>query len=86
MRPIAANHNASVAQVALTWLLSKEAVSSIILGASKLHQLEDNLGVLNVKLNAAELAGLDVATELGPVYPNWFTDRIAVDQPLAKTL
>jgi aryl-alcohol dehydrogenase-like predicted oxidoreductase len=86
MRPIAANHNASVAQVALAWLLSKEAVSSIILGASKLHQLEDNLGVLNVKLNAAELAGLDAATELGPVYPNWFTDRIAVDEPLAKTL
>ncbi|MGH8017665.1 MAG: aldo/keto reductase [Opitutaceae bacterium] len=49
MREIARTHEASVPQVALAWLLGRDAVSSVILGASKLHQLEDNLGAGDVK-------------------------------------
>jgi aryl-alcohol dehydrogenase-like predicted oxidoreductase len=86
MRQLAMQHRASVAQIAIAWLLAKDAVSSVILGATKLSQLDDNLGAANVKLTAAEIAELDAATPLAPVYPNWFTDRIAVDQPLAKAL
>jgi aryl-alcohol dehydrogenase-like predicted oxidoreductase len=86
MRQLATQHRASVAQIALAWLLAKDAVSSVILGASKLSQLDDNLGAANVKLTTAEIAELDVTTPLAPVYPNWFTDRIAVDQPLAQAL
>jgi len=86
MRPIAKAHGASVAQVALAWLLAKDAVSSVILGASKLAQLEDNLGVLNFRLSEAEMADLDGATSLAPVYPNWFTEGVGVDRLLAKAL
>lgn len=86
MRSIAKNHRASVAQVALAWLLAKDAVSSVILGASKLTQLEDNLGALDVKLTADEVDELDAATPLAPVYPNWFTGTIAVDQPALSAL
>ncbi len=86
MRGLAARHQATVAQVALAWLLAKPAVSSIVLGASKLSQLEDNLGADRVSLAPGEIAELDAATTPGEVYPNWFTDRIAVDQPLAKAL
>jgi aryl-alcohol dehydrogenase-like predicted oxidoreductase len=86
MRQLATQHRASVAQIAIAWLLAKDAVSSVILGASKLSQLDDNLGAANVKLTATEIADLDSVTPLAPVYPNWFTDRIAVDQPLAKAL
>ena len=68
---------------AIAWLLAKDAVSSVILGASKLPQLEDNLGAINVRLTAAEVAELDAATVLPPVYPNWVYDRF-VDQPLAQ--
>jgi aryl-alcohol dehydrogenase-like predicted oxidoreductase len=86
MRPIAERHQASVAQVALAWLLSKSAVSSVILGASKVHQLDNNLGAIDVKLTEGELTELDAATSLPDVYPNWFTDRISVDRPLVDAL
>src|SRR5262249_41823384 len=42
MREIAGRHEASVAQLAIAWLLAKTVVSSVIVGASKPHQLEDN--------------------------------------------
>ena len=71
--------------MALAWLLSKPAVTSIILGASKLPQLEDNLAAASVVLTTNELAELDRATTLPPVYPNWFSERL-VDQPLVEAL
>ena len=57
----------------------------MILGAAKLHQLEDNLGAVDVKLTEQEVAALDAATALAPVYPNWFVDNLA-DRPAAEAL
>jgi aryl-alcohol dehydrogenase-like predicted oxidoreductase len=74
MRSIAGQRDCSVAHIALSWLLSKTAVTSIILGASHLHQLEDNLSAIDVELTSDETAALDKATALAPVYPNWFID------------
>lgn len=68
-------HDASVAQVALGWLLAKPVVASIIIGASKTHQLEDNLGAVKVRLTDAELSELDGLTAPPPQYPHWFTER-----------
>jgi aryl-alcohol dehydrogenase-like predicted oxidoreductase len=85
MRAIGQAHGATVAQVALAWLLAKPAVTSVILGASKRHQLDDNLGAADLVLTAAELAELDAATTPPPVYPNWFIDNLA-DQPAAQAL
>ena len=75
LREMGKAHSASVAQVALAWLLSKSIVSSIIIGASKMHQLEDNLGAINVALSDAELAELDALTAPVPQYPGWFSER-----------
>jgi aryl-alcohol dehydrogenase-like predicted oxidoreductase len=86
MRAIANAHGASVAQVAIAWLLARGAVSSVILGSTKLSQLEDNLAAVSVDLTAAEIAELDAATALAPVYPNFFMDNIAMDRPLAAAL
>jgi aryl-alcohol dehydrogenase-like predicted oxidoreductase len=85
LRKIAAEHAASVAQVALAWLLSKNTVSSILLGASKLNQLDDNLGAVEVTLSEAEVAELDAATQPAAVYPNWFIERLQ-DQPVAQAI
>jgi aryl-alcohol dehydrogenase-like predicted oxidoreductase len=85
MRPMAASHGASVAQVALAWLLAKKAVTSIILGAAKLEQLENNLGAAGLKLDAGELAALDEATTPPKVYPAWFIEQL-VDGDLQKAL
>lgn len=85
MRVIAARHRASVAQIAIAWLLAKQAVTSVLIGAAKTHQLEDNLAAIEVTLSEADLAELDAATPLTPVYPNWFIDNLA-DQPVRKAL
>jgi aryl-alcohol dehydrogenase-like predicted oxidoreductase len=85
LRKIADEHGASVAQTALAWLLAKRDVTSLLIGASKLKQLDDNLGAANLTLSDAELAELDAATAPSPVYPNWFIDRLQ-DQVTAKAL
>jgi aryl-alcohol dehydrogenase-like predicted oxidoreductase len=75
LREIGKSHNASPAQVALAWLLSRNAVSSILIGANKIAQLEDNLAAANLKLSADELVDLDERTAPAAVYPGWFTAR-----------
>lgn len=76
---------ASVAQVAIAWLLAKKVVSSVIVGASKLSQLEDNLSAAELHLSAEEVAALDEQTRPGAVYPNWFAELV-VDGPVKEAL
>ncbi|TBW41170.1 aldo/keto reductase [Siculibacillus lacustris] len=85
MRGIAAAHGASVAQVAIAWLLAKSAVSSVLIGASRPSQLADNLGAADLTLSAEAIATLDAATTPAPVYPNWFIDRL-VDPAMVEAL
>ncbi|MBZ8135039.1 aldo/keto reductase [Afifella sp. IM 167] len=75
MRPIAEEHGVSVAQIALAWLLHQEAVTSVIIGAKRVDQLEDNLGAVDVKLSEAELNTLDEASRLPAEYPGWMLER-----------
>lgn len=84
MRPIAAAHDASVAQVAIAWLLAKDIVSSVLLGASKLAQLEDNLGAVELALSTEEMAALDAATAPKPGYPTTVVN--VIDTPIANAL
>ena len=77
LQSLAAARGASPAQVALAWLLTRPAVSSILVGASKMSQLENNLAATNVTLDAGELAQLDAATTPTVPYPHWFTPRVA---------
>lgn len=84
-RAMAQAKGASVAQVAIAWLLAKPAVTSLLLGATKLHQLEDNLAASNLVLTAEEAATLDAMTAVTPVYPNWFIDSL-VDQKQREAL
>lgn len=85
MRSIAVAHGATVAQVAIAWLLSRQAVTSILIGATKRVQIEDNLKAVGLRLTEAELTELDTATALAPVYPNWFIQKLA-DQRSADAL
>ncbi len=76
---------ASVAQTAIAWLLAKKVVTSVIVGASKPHQLDDNLAAAGLALTADEVAALDEFTKPGVVYPNWFTEMVA-DAQVEKAL
>jgi aryl-alcohol dehydrogenase-like predicted oxidoreductase len=71
MRPIAAAHGRSVAQVALAWLLHQPAVTSVIMGAKRQDQLSDNLGAADLFLFADELKALGEASMLPAEYPGW---------------
>ena len=75
MRPIAQAHGASVAQVALAWLLHQPQVTSVIVGAKRPEQLTDNLGATKLVLSAAELAQLDAVSRLPAEYPGWMFER-----------
>ena len=59
---IATAHQASVTQVSLAWVLTDPVMTSLIIGATSLEQLEENLGVVNVKLTQEEKQTLDDQT------------------------
>ena len=71
MRPIAQAHGATVAQVALAWLLQQPHVTSVIVGARRPEQLADNLGATKLQLTSEELARIAQAGALPPEYPGW---------------
>ena len=71
MRAVADGHGVSVAQIALAWVLAHEVVTSVIIGARKLEQLDDNLKSVDVTLSTEELKTLDEASRLAPEYPAW---------------
>jgi aryl-alcohol dehydrogenase-like predicted oxidoreductase len=77
LKKIADRHRASVAQVSLAWMRSKPFVTSILLGASKLSQLEDNLLSLDVSLSKEELEEIEKLTVPAPIYPAWFQTATA---------
>jgi aryl-alcohol dehydrogenase-like predicted oxidoreductase len=70
-RQIAQDHGASPAQVAIAWILTKPFISSVIVGANKMHQLEDNLRAADLTLSAAEIDQLNTLTAPQPLYPGW---------------
>jgi len=71
LRQVAEQTGASVARVALAWQLGKPFVTSIIIGAKRLDQLEDNLAATELKLTPEQTAILDQASALPPEYPGW---------------
>ena len=80
MAPIAAAKGVSVAQVALAWLLHQPAVTSVIIGAKRIDQLDDNLAAVEVSLSADDLRALDAASALPREYPGWMFDRQSVNR------
>jgi aryl-alcohol dehydrogenase-like predicted oxidoreductase len=69
---VAKELGASPAHVALAWVRSRPGVSSVIIGARTLQQLDDNLGALEVKLSPAQLAALDEASRPTLDFPAGF--------------
>jgi aryl-alcohol dehydrogenase-like predicted oxidoreductase len=69
--PIAREHGVAPATVALAWVLSKAFVTSVIIGAKRIDQLQDNLAAVDLKLSAEQMKQLDDASELPPEYPGW---------------
>jgi len=75
MRPIARAHGVSVARVALAWVRQKPFVTSTIIGAKTLEQLNDNLEAITLDLTAEETATLDTISAPPLLYPHWMIGR-----------
>ncbi len=75
MRPMAEARGVSVAQIALAWLLHQPHVTSVIVGAKRVDQLEDNIAATKVDLSAADLEAIDKVSTLPSEYPGWMLLR-----------
>ncbi|MEI9628465.1 aldo/keto reductase [Phytobacter diazotrophicus] len=75
MRVIAEAKGVSVAQIALAWLLHQPVVSSVIIGAKRPDQLEDNIAATHIRLTEEELRQLDAVSALPREYPGWMLER-----------
>jgi len=71
LRPIAESHGTSVATVSLAWVLAKPFVTSVIIGAKRVDQLEQNLAAAELQLTDDEMRRLDEVSALPPEYPGW---------------
>jgi len=80
LRAIAGDRGASAAQIALAWLLAQPVTTSVIIGARRMDQLEDNLKAVDVTLGADELARLDEVSRLAPEYPAWMGAAVGDDR------
>jgi aryl-alcohol dehydrogenase-like predicted oxidoreductase len=78
-KEIADRQGVSVAQIALAWILANSAVTSVIIGARKPAQLEDNLKAIDVRLSAEDMKALDEVSKLTTEYPAWM-DNLGTDR------
>ena len=76
---IAKETGKTVPQIALNWLLQRPTISSVIMGARNEEQLRQNLGAAGWNLSPEQIAKLDAASDVQPIYPYWhqrgFTER-----------
>ncbi len=83
---VAAEIGKTVPQVALNWLLQRPTVASVIIGARDEKQLRQNLAAEGWNLSAGQVAALDRASEVKPVYPYWHQAQFAERNPFPVSL
>jgi aryl-alcohol dehydrogenase-like predicted oxidoreductase len=70
------------AQIALNWLLQRPTVVSVIIGARNEAQLQQNLDAFGWNLSEEQMAKLDAASEVKPIYPYWHQRDFVERNPL----
>jgi aryl-alcohol dehydrogenase-like predicted oxidoreductase len=78
---LAKEKGATIAQLALAWLLHQPGVTCAIVGAKKMSQLEDNLGAIQVSFTDTELQSLASVAPPPAIYPNWMVERTTRKSP-----
>jgi len=72
----------TVPQIALNWLLQRPTVANVIIGARNEEQLRQNLGAVGWNLTAEQVAKLDAASDVKPIYPYWHQWQFQERNPL----
>ena len=78
---IAEETGKTVPQIALNWLLQRPTVSTVLIGARNEEQLRQNLGAVGWNLTTEQVARLDEASKVRPVYPYWHQEGFAERNP-----
>ncbi|WP_299517189.1 aldo/keto reductase [Mucilaginibacter sp.] len=79
---IGKQHNVSTAQVALAWVRLQKGVTSTIIGAKNIDQLNDNLKSIDIELSADELKRIDEVSAMPKEYPGWMVERQSADREI----
>lgn len=74
----------SVPQIALNWLIQRETIASVIIGARNEEQLRQNLAAAEFTLTEAQMSKLDKASEVTPTYPYWHQKQFVERNPFPK--
>lgn len=75
LKDIAAKKGTTVAQTSLAWTLARPGVTSLVVGARKLSQLEDSIKAVEVKLTPEETERLNKVSQMPLYYPFWHQSR-----------
>ena len=77
---IAAEHQVAAAQIALAWLLTRPAVSSLVVGGRTAGQFEENFRAVDIALTEDQLKRLNDVSRLPLIYPYWHQHNFARDR------
>jgi aryl-alcohol dehydrogenase-like predicted oxidoreductase len=87
LKQVAGRHNASPARVAISWVLGRPAVSSVIIAGRQVEQLEDNIEAVDLRLSNDDVQVLDAASDPGIPYPKWMVLQLDIaEDPRPKVL
>lgn len=73
-------HHVTPAQVALAWVRQQQGITSTIIGAKNISQLQDNIKSVDVELTEKDLQLLDELSALPKEYPQWMVERQNADR------
>jgi aryl-alcohol dehydrogenase-like predicted oxidoreductase len=87
LKEVSRRHGASPSGVALAWLLSRPAISSVIIAARKIEHLEDDIKAVDMRLSADDLKLLNEVSDPGTPYPKWMAlQHDAAEDPRLRIL
>jgi aryl-alcohol dehydrogenase-like predicted oxidoreductase len=75
LEEVSAETNKSIPQIAINWLLSRQTVSNVVIGARDEKQLVDNLEALNWSLTSDQISRINAVSAQKPPYPHWVGSR-----------
>lgn len=78
---IGQQYNASPSQIALAWVRQQPGITSTIIGAKNIEQLNDNIKSIEIELSTSDLERIDAISALTKEYPEWMVDRQTADRP-----
>jgi aryl-alcohol dehydrogenase-like predicted oxidoreductase len=82
LQPMAKVKGTTIAGLALAWLLHQPVVTTVIIGANKMDQLEDNLKSVDLRFTADDLEQLNKVSQLPPEYPGWMLEFTGGDRKI----